>query len=82
MPKKWTHEQAFGHFGTKPRNRMWSWSARSDDGKIVVGIFWQNQFERKDGRLVYDRRSLETWTSKNLGWPEWRENWLVAILRG
>jgi hypothetical protein len=48
-----THTAAFAHFGTRPRNVQWSWSARSEDGATVVATFWQDLFERKDGRLVY-----------------------------
>jgi hypothetical protein len=55
MPKKWTHTAAFEHFGAKPRNVQWSWSARSEDEKTVVVTLWQDEFVRRDGRLVYER---------------------------
>jgi hypothetical protein len=54
MPKSWTHTAAFKHFGTAPRNVHWSWSARSLDGETVVVTLWQDQFKRRDGRLIYE----------------------------
>ena len=54
MPKNWSHRAAFEHFGTTPRNVQWSWSARSQDGEIVVVTLWQDQFKRRDNRLVYE----------------------------
>ena len=51
MPKKWTHTQAFAHFGTKPKNVQWSWSARNATTKIVVVTLWQDLFKT---RGVYD----------------------------
>jgi len=55
LARKITHTAAFAHFGTKPRNVQWSWSARSDDGNIVVVTLWQDQFTRENGRVVYAR---------------------------
>lgn len=45
MPKKWTHAACFAAFGTKPSNPRWSWSGRSEDGKVVSVTFWQDRFE-------------------------------------
>jgi hypothetical protein len=53
MPKKWTHTKAFEHFGTKPANLRWSWSARSPDDKMVANTFWQDEFKKRDGKIVY-----------------------------
>ena len=79
MPKKISHTEAFAHFGTKARNVQWSWSARSEDGKTVVGTLWQDQFERKDGRLVYSRPGLDSVEANgNLGFKEWKENLIWA----
>jgi|SRR5215469_3798848 len=54
MPKNWTHTAAFGYFGVTPRNVQWSWSAKSQNGKTVVVTLWQDQFKRKDNRLIYE----------------------------
>jgi hypothetical protein len=56
---KYTHTAAFAHFGTKPTNVQWSWSARNEATKVVVATFWQDQFSRENGRLVYARPGLE-----------------------
>ena len=57
MAKKWTHTAAFAYFGAKPRNVQWSWSAKSDTGKIVVTL-WQDQFTKgPDGILTYKREA-------------------------
>lgn len=56
MPKKWTHTGAFGHFGAKPRNVQWSWSARTDD-KVIVTL-WQDQFTREGEKLTYSRPAV------------------------
>lgn len=55
MAKK-SHTACFGHFGTKPRNVQWSWSARNEGTKTVVVTLWQDEFEwTPDGRRVYAR---------------------------
>jgi hypothetical protein len=58
MAKKWTHTAAFKHFGTKPKNIQWSWSARSPEGETVVVTLWQDKFKRRDGRIVYERQGI------------------------
>lgn len=79
MPKKWTHTAAFAHFGTKPRNVQWSWSARNEATKTVVVTLWQDEFTRTDGKLVYSRSASEgKWDSRpgfkelidNLAWAQ------------
>jgi hypothetical protein len=72
--KKWTHTGAFKHFGTKPKNVRWSWSARSTDGKSVVATFWQDRFEKRGGRLVYDRLAAPLDVSSRPGFSELMEN--------
>src|SRR5689334_16503881 len=54
MTEKMNHTQAFAHFGAKPKNVRWSWSAVSDDGETAVVTLWQGGFSRRDGKLVYD----------------------------
>jgi hypothetical protein len=79
MAKKWTHTAAFEHFGTRPRNVRWSWSARSDDGKIVVGTLWKDEFSG-DRKRFYERPGLDPGTSpqRRLAFDEWKENLIWA----
>ncbi|MEI9991816.1 MAG: hypothetical protein WDM86_17470 [Rhizomicrobium sp.] len=74
MTKKWTHTAAFESFGVRPWNTRWSWSARSDDGKIVVATLWQDQFSRRDNRLIYARPGFTLGERKRPGFSEWVEN--------
>jgi len=76
---KWTRTGAFEHFGTRPRNIRWSWSARNEATATVVATLWRDQFEREDGRLVYVRPAPEpgrrrrprlTELVENLAWAE------------
>jgi hypothetical protein len=79
MTKNWTHTAAFEHFGTKPRNVRWSWSARSDDGKIVVGTLWKDEFSGERKRL-YERPGLDPNTPAHgrLAFNELKENLIWA----
>lgn len=74
MSKKMTHTEAFAHFGTTPRNVRWSWSARNEDTKTVVGTLWQDQFERRDGRLVYAKPGRDPAAPKTPAYNERIEN--------
>src|ERR1700733_8052466 len=75
MSKKWSHTEAFAKFGTAPKNTRWSWSAKSADGKTVVATLWQDQFTRRNGRLVYERPGLiGPDEKKRPGQTEWVEN--------
>src|SRR5215213_6882171 len=67
MQKKWTHTAAFAHFGTKPRNVQWSWSARNEATKTVVVTLWQDEFVKKDGRLTYSRPGFDQSTRLRSG---------------
>ena len=78
MSKKFTHTEAFAHFGTRPRNVQWSWSARSDDGKTVVATLWQDEFSRKDGKVYYDRSALPEHIRRRPGNSELMENFAWA----
>lgn len=84
MPGKWTHTKAFASFGVVPRNTRWSWSARSEDGKTVVATLWQDQFERKDGRVIYARPGFTPGERKRPGFMEWIENltWAQSNCQG
>jgi hypothetical protein len=58
MPqKRYNHTQCFEHYGVKPRNVMWSWSGRSEDGGTVAVTLWQDLFEEQ-GR-VYRIRNID-----------------------
>lgn len=89
MPKKWNHTESFKHFGTKPANVRWSWSACAADGKTVVATLWQDQFKRRDGKVVYigslkqDNRLGAREMMRNLAWAwiqcQRRFNVIVAV---
>jgi len=65
-----TGEECFAAFGTKPRNVQWSWSARSEDGSVVVVRLWDDRlfdkarryrvenYEGSDDRLRLGQREL------------------------
>ncbi len=78
MAKKFTHTEAFASFGTKPRNVQWSWSARNEDDKTVVVTLWQDEFSRKDGRVLYDRPPLPEHVRQRPGCAELMENFAWA----
>ena len=44
---------AFAHFGVKPTNPRWSWSAVSEDGKTVVLTLWRDMFDYKQKPPAY-----------------------------
>lgn len=53
---KLSHTACFAHFGTKPKNVNWSWSARNEETKTVVVTLWQDEFTwTPDGRRLYER---------------------------
>ena len=78
MSKRWTHTAAFEHFGTTPRNIQWSWSARSEDGKTVVVTFWQDEFARENGRLIYSRPATDPSVARRPGHSELMDNFIWA----
>ena len=57
------HSEAFEFFGVTPKNKRWSWSGISSDGKTVVVRLWQDRFE--EGGRVY-----RSWSSDRPG--EWK----------
>ncbi|WP_394689916.1 hypothetical protein [Hoeflea sp.] len=62
MAKNWTLSQSFERLGTVPKNKRWSWSGRSADGKKVSVTLWQDLFQ--NGTMLY--RSTATGTEE--GW--------------
>jgi hypothetical protein len=77
MAKDWTLSQSFDSLGTIPKNKRWSWSGRSADGKKVSVTLWQDLFE--NGTMLYRSAassSQESWVGssghleliENLAW--------------
>jgi hypothetical protein len=77
MAKDWTLSQSFASLGTVPKNKRWSWSGRSADGKKVSVTLWQDLFEK--GTMLYRSTassSQESWVGssghleliENLAW--------------
>lgn len=75
--RKWTHKEAFAHFGATPRNPRWSWSARSSDDRTVVLTLWDDKFKLIQGGLLYRwtglpedarRKPAHRELMDNLGW--------------
>lgn len=52
--------ECFASFGARGRNPRWSWSARSDDGAIVVITLWKDRLSFADGNVVYDDFGIDT----------------------
>lgn len=62
MAKKWTLSQSFERLGTVPKNKRWSWSGISADGKRVSVTLWQDLFD--NGTMIY--RSIASGSEQ--GW--------------
>jgi hypothetical protein len=54
MPKSWTLTEAFKYFGATGANPRWSWSARSDDGDVVVMTLWKDQLDYSGEPIKFD----------------------------
>jgi hypothetical protein len=57
---------AFAVYGAVPRNAVWSWSARSPDGKTVALTLWKDEFDYKSRPVRYS-------TFGKSGRPEWAD---------
>ncbi|MGX9120316.1 hypothetical protein ACWTU6_27175 [Mesorhizobium sp. BHbsci] len=79
MAKKFNHTQSFAHFGTKPVNVNWSWSARNEDAKTVVVTLWQDEFSRKGNRRVYERGPIWANSRNSPGHNEMMRNLRWAL---
>jgi hypothetical protein len=44
---------AYAKFGAVPRNKRWSWSARSGDGNTVVLALWKHLFDYSATPISY-----------------------------
>ena len=71
---KLSHTACFAHFGTKPTNVQWSWSARNEQTRTVVVTLWQDEFVKKDGKLVYERGPIWDASKARLGHRELMRN--------
>ena len=47
MPKDFTKQSSFAHFGTKQTNVYQSWSALSEDERTVAVTIWKDQLKYK-----------------------------------
>jgi hypothetical protein len=74
MPRRWTHTEAFEHFGVVPRNIQWSWSARSEERRTVVVTVWQDQFFRRNGKLLCEHPPFAEQVRRRPGFGELMEN--------
>ena len=52
--------ECFAHFGAKGANPRWSWSARSEDGTVVVITLWKDRLSFDGGAIVYDDMGIDT----------------------
>lgn len=78
----WTLGECFDHFGARPANLRWGWSARNEATGTVILTLWTDQLCRQpDGTIVYDVRArddLEWWRRRpgnrerfaNLRWAQ------------
>jgi len=75
-----TRSEAFASYGVTLVNQQWSWSARNDDGAIVVLTFWQDHFYRApNGKTMYAFPPLSDAERKRPGFRELVENIEHAI---
>ena len=52
--ESWKVDDAFAYFnGATVRNRVWSWSGCSPDGRTIVLAFWDDLFREDEEKLVY-----------------------------
>ena len=55
---------AFAHFGAKPRNARWSWSAISPDQKTVVVTLWEHEVEPDGSVNFFGHSKVERWMTQ------------------
>jgi hypothetical protein len=59
--------EAFRRAGVTPKNRRWSWSARSGDGKTVVMTLWKDLIDYRSQPIAYNsfaQESLAAWIDR------------------
>lgn len=67
MAGRWTLTKAYEYFGAKPVNPRWSWSAKSDDGRVIVLTIWEDEIKNLNGTMVldvYGNPRLADWTNR------------------
>lgn len=79
----YTLTEAFAFFNkAKCKNPMWSWSARSEDGKTVVLTFWKDGIQHKAKPMRYasvaSTEDKRNWIDSP-GNRERRENLIWAV---
>lgn len=79
MAQKYTHTACFAHFGTKPRNVNWSWSARDEATNTVVVTLWQDEFVRQGERMIYERGAIWAQSRQSPGHNEMMQNLRWAL---
>ena len=52
--------ECFAHYGATGKNKRWSWSARSPDGKTVVLTLWKDRLVIRDGEVSYADVGVDT----------------------
>lgn len=52
--------ECFSYFGAKGKNPRWSWSARSEDGRIVVITLWKDRLSLGGGVVLYNDIGIDT----------------------
>ncbi|RWQ42241.1 MAG: hypothetical protein EOS21_09555 [Mesorhizobium sp.] len=79
MAMKFNHSECFAHFGTKPKNVYWSWSARNEATKTVAVTLWQHEFVWVDRNPIYERSWLDPEARVRPGHNELMDNLRWAI---
>ncbi|MBZ8132607.1 hypothetical protein [Afifella sp. IM 167] len=81
---EWTKTAAFAEFGAVASNPVWSWSARSPDGSVVVLTFWKDALIYSSGSAFYDDTGWEPEQISQAGNRERMENirWALEHLGG
>lgn len=75
MAQNYTLKDCFEFFGTTPRNKRTSTSARSDDGNTVVLQLWKDKLVYVQGQATYEDGGFdeEMWSDR-AGFAERMEN--------
>ncbi len=60
-----TLTKGFAHYGARLKNFRWAYSARADDGSLVLSCWQQYLTPLRNGLLRYEVNDFSLWTSKN-----------------
>lgn len=93
MPKSMSSglKKCFAHFNAKGRNSRWSWSARTEDGSVVVLTLWLDLIKYVGGKPTYlptRHENLQVWQHKpgnterleNLKWARDNCNGVFSVV--